>query len=211
MEGFIGHPAIKMNIRSAEFVKSSTGLEGCPEPNLPEFAFIGRSNVGKSSLINMLTGFSKLAKISSRPGKTQLINHFLINQSWYLTDLPGFGFAKVPVSVKNKWEEMIKGYLRKRSNLVCAFLLIDIRHEPLKNDLEFMSWLGENEVPFIILFTKSDKLPVTKRLAAVEKYNKKLAEFWDPMPQQIITSSELRGGREEILSLIEKFSREFEL
>jgi len=200
-----------MMVHSAQFIKSSPSLKGCPDPNLPEFAFIGRSNVGKSSLINMLTGFSKLAKTSSRPGKTQLINHFLINDAWYLTDLPGFGFAKVPVSVKNKWEEMIKGYLRKRSNLVCAFLLIDIRHEPLKNDLEFMAWLGENEVPFIILFTKSDKLPVTKRLGAVGKYSKKLEELWDPLPEYLITSSELRTGKEEILSMIEKLSREFKI
>ncbi len=198
-----------MIISSAEFVKSSPGLKGCPEPNLPEFAFIGRSNVGKSSLINMLTGFSKLAKTSSRPGKTQLINHFLINQSWYLTDLPGFGFAMVPVSVKNKWEEMIKGYLRKRSNLVCAFLLIDIRHQPLKNDLDFMAWLGQNEVPFIILFTKSDKLPVTKRLMAVEKYCKKLAELWDPLPEYVVTSSEFRIGKDEVLALVHKYSKGF--
>jgi GTP-binding protein len=159
----------------------------------------------------MITGFSKLAKTSSRPGKTQLINHFLINESWYLTDLPGFGFAKVPLSIKNKWEEMIKGYLRRRDSLICSFLLIDIRHEPLKNDLEFMAWLGENQIPFIILFTKADKLPVTKRLAAVEKYKKKLSEFWDPIPQHILTSSESRTGKEEVLALIEKFSKDFSI
>jgi GTP-binding protein len=200
-----------MIIRSAQFVKSSPSIKDCPDPTLPEFAFIGRSNVGKSSLINMITGFSKLAKTSSRPGKTQLINHFLINESWYLTDLPGFGFAKVPLSIKNKWEEMIKGYLRRRDSLICSFLLIDIRHEPLKNDLEFMTWLGESQIPFIILFTKADKLPVTKRLVAVEKYKKKLSELWDPIPEHFLTSSESRAGKEEVLALIEKFSKDFSI
>jgi len=195
-----------MVIKSAEFVKSSTGVNGCPDPEYPEFAFIGRSNVGKSSLINMLTGFSRLAKTSSRPGKTQLINHFLINKSWYLTDLPGFGFAKVPLSIKNKWEGMIKGYLRGRPNLVCSFLLIDIRHEPLKNDLDFINWLGQNQIPFIILFTKADKLTHNKQAASIAAYNKKLGELWDPLPEHFATSSESRLGRDEVLKIIGKYS-----
>lgn len=196
-----------MVIHSAEFVKSSTSYTACPAEPLPEYAFIGRSNVGKSSLINMVTNFSKLAKTSSRPGKTQLINHFIINGSWYLTDLPGFGFAKVPVPVKIKWEKMIKDYLLKRPNLVCSFLLIDIRHEPLKNDLEFLNWCGMNQVPFYIVFTKADKLTFGQQKAAIRKYMSVLSDQWDPLPPYIISSSEKATGREEILSLIEDSNR----
>lgn len=191
-----------MVITSAEFVKSSATYTACPSQALPEYAFIGRSNVGKSSLINMVTNISKLAKTSSRPGKTQLINHFIINNAWYVTDLPGFGFAKVPVSIKKKWEVLIKDYLLKRENLVCSFLLIDIRHEPLKNDLEFLEWCGMNHVPFYIVFTKADKLTFGKQKASVKKYMSVLADQWDPLPPYILSSSESGMGRDEILKVI---------
>ena len=196
-----------MVIHTAEFIKSSVDYKGCPEDTYPEYAFIGRSNVGKSSLINMVTNFKKLAKTSSRPGKTQLINHFLINSAWYLTDLPGFGFAKVPVSIKKKWEKMIKDYLLKRKNLVCSFFLIDIRHEPLKNDLEFLAWCGTHQLPFYILFTKADKLTLGKQKAAVSAYLRTLGEQWDPLPPYILTSSETRMGRDDILKVIEDANR----
>lgn len=195
-----------MQIRTAEFIKSSPGIRDCPETTLPEYAFIGRSNVGKSSLINMITGFGRLAKTSSTPGKTQLINHFLINESWYLTDLPGFGFAKVPVKVKQKWDNMIRNFLLKRQNLICSFMLVDIRHEPQKNDLEFMAWMGSRQIPFYIVFTKADKLSHNQRQAAVAHYMKKLSEEWEPLPPFVVTSSETGAGREELLGLISSFN-----
>ncbi|MDX9941225.1 MAG: ribosome biogenesis GTP-binding protein YihA/YsxC [Bacteroidales bacterium] len=199
-----------MVIRSAEFIKSSPSLNECPESTLPEYAFIGRSNVGKSSLINTITGFSKLAKISSSPGKTQLINHFLINEAWYLTDLPGFGFAKVPVRIKRKWDLMIRNYLLKRPNLVCSFLLIDIRHEALKNDLEFMAWMGGRRIPFYLIFTKADKLTHNQRQSAIAAYMKVLGEQWEPLPPFLVTSSDTGMGREELLALIETFNNGFQ-
>jgi len=199
-----------MVIRSAEFIKSSPSIKECPETTLPEYAFIGRSNVGKSSLINMITGFGKLAKISSTPGKTQLINHFLINESWFLTDLPGFGFAKVPVKIKQRWDNMIKNYLLRRANMVCSFMLVDIRHESLKNDLEFMAWLGSRQIPFYIVFTKADKLTHNQRQSSIAQYMKKLSEQWEPLPPFVATSSETGQGREEILNLIESFNQRFE-
>ena len=199
-----------MVIRSAEFIKSSPSLEACPQSTIPEYAFIGRSNVGKSSLINTITGFSKLAKISSSPGKTQLINHFLINQEWYLTDLPGFGFAKVPLRIKRKWDNMIRNYLLKRPNLICSFLLIDIRHEPLKNDLEFMAWMGSRGIPFYLIFTKADKLTHNKQQASIAAYMKVLGEQWEPLPPFVVTSSDTGMGREEILELIDSFNQGFE-
>ena len=151
-----------MEVYNAKFVMSNTEVDKCPVPDKHEYAFIGRSNVGKSSLINMLTNHSKLAKTSGTPGKTQLINHFLINNEWYLVDLPGYGYAKAAKSVRNKFEPMIKNYILKRENMVCLFVLIDSRHEPQKIDLEFMAWLGENGVPFVMVFTKADKLNVTR-------------------------------------------------
>lgn len=199
-----------MVIHSAEFIKSSPSIKECPETTLPEYAFIGRSNVGKSSLINMIAGFGKLAKTSGSPGKTQLINHFLINESWYLTDLPGFGFAKVPLRIKRKWDNLIRNYLLKRANLVCTFLLIDIRHEPLKNDLDFMGWLGNRQIPFYIVFTKADKLSHNQRQSAIATYMKKLSEQWEPLPPFVASSSENGIGREEILGLIESFNKVFE-
>ncbi len=198
-----------MVIRTAEFIKSSTSLSECPESTLPEYAFIGRSNVGKSSLINMITAHGKLAKISGTPGKTQLINHFLINDSWFLTDLPGFGFAKVPLKIKRKWDNMIRNFLLKRSNLVCSFLLIDIRHEPQKNDLEFMAWMGSRQIPFYIVFTKADKLTHNQRQSAVAQYMKILSEQWEPLPPHVVTSSEANLGRGELLALIESFNQSY--
>ena len=199
-----------MVIRSAEFIKSSPSIKDCPPSSMPEYAFIGRSNVGKSSLINMITGHKKLAKTSNTPGKTQLINHFLINESWLLTDLPGFGFAKVPLSVKRKWDNMIRNYLLKRSNLVCSFILIDIRHEPQENDLEFMAWMGSRQIPFYIVFTKADKITHNQQQSAIAAYMKKLGEQWEPLPPFVKTSSKNGLGREEILHLIVSFNQSIE-
>lgn len=199
-----------MHIHSAEFIKSSKQLKDCPPNQHPEYAFIGRSNVGKSSLINMLTGFSKLAKTSGTPGKTQLINHFLINNAWYLTDLPGFGFAKVSKKIKADWESMIKNYLQKRENLVTTFMLIDIRHEPQPNDLNFMEWFGAKQLPFCIVFTKADKLGSTKQQLHVEAYLNKVAEQWDPLPPFFITSAEYKIGKEEILAFINNCNLQYQ-
>lgn len=198
-----------MIIKSAEFIKSSSALSECPRAPFPEYAFIGRSNVGKSSLINMLTESKKLAKISSSPGKTRLINHFLINQSWYLTDLPGFGFAKVPLAVKRKWEHLIMNYLLKRENLVCSFFLVDMRHEPLKNDLIFLEWLGRKQLPFCLVFTKADKLSSSNQNKNLHRYLKELALQWEPLPPFFVSSSETGQGREEILKFINDCNKDF--
>lgn len=194
-------------IQSATFVKSSSVHDDCPAADRPEYAFIGRSNVGKSSLINMLTGRNKLAKVSSRPGKTQLINHFLINENWYLVDLPGYGWAKVSKTEKAKWKQMIDGYLLDRSNLICVCLLIDCRHEPQPIDLEFMEWLGEEGVPFVIVFTKTDKLTRTKLDSSIARYRKVLKKSWEELPPQFLTSSETSVGREELIKYIEEINR----
>jgi GTP-binding protein len=191
-----------MIIKSAEFVVSNQEVSKCPDTNLPEYAFIGRSNVGKSSLINMLTGRKKLAKTSSTPGKTQLINHFLINEDWHLVDLPGYGFAKVSKSAREKWGELIHKYLMKRENLRCTFILIDVRLEPQKIDLEFMEWLGINQLPFVIVFTKSDKLNKTNLINNIEKYKRTLLEKWSELPQFIVSSSITSQGKDAILELI---------
>lgn len=195
-----------MNIHEAVFLKSSVSFRDCPEPSLPEYAFIGRSNVGKSSLINMITGYAKLAKISGTPGKTRLINHFLVNGNWYLADLPGYGFARVAKSVKMKWEAMIRDYLTKRANLINAFLLIDIRHDPLKNDLAFISWMGSQQIPFTLVFTKSDKLGVNQVQSKLANYRKILSGTWEPLPNIIVSSSNSGLGRSEILATIENNS-----
>ncbi len=197
-----------MKVTRAEFVTSSTHYKDCPPGNYPEYAFMGRSNVGKSSLINMLTGYGKLAKTSSSPGKTQLINHFLINQSWYLADLPGFGFAKVSKKIKQGWEKMIKNYLINRENLVCSFFLIDSRHEPLKNDLETLQWFGEQGLPFAIIFTKADKLGASKLEASLSAYKKELAKQWEPLPDIFISSSETKRGRDDILAFINQYNNQ---
>ncbi len=198
-----------MKILSTEFVKSSTSVKECPEPVFPEYAFIGRSNVGKSSLINMLIERKNLAKTSGTPGKTRLINHFLINNKWYLCDLPGYGFAKVSKSIREKWEHIINNYLIYRENMLCAFVLIDIRHDALDNDLKLLSWLGTKGVPFAIVFTKADKLSRTKAQQQRAKYEKKLAMQWNPLPQIYVSSSKTGDGRDDILSLISDCNRDF--
>ncbi len=193
-----------MQITSAIFIVSSPSLKLCPKTGLPEFAFIGRSNVGKSSLINMLTGSRALAKVSGTPGKTRLINHFLINDSWYLVDLPGYGFAKTSRAESRKIETMIGGYLLRRDCLQLTFLLIDSRHLPQRIDLEFMAWLTRNQIPFIILFTKADKISKAQHTANPSLYRKSLQESLNIDPRFILTSAEKKMGRDEILGVIEK-------
>lgn len=192
-----------MEIKSATFTISSAKLSQCPQDDKMEFAFIGRSNVGKSSLINMLTGHKGLAKTSATPGKTLLINHFLINGEWYIIDLPGYGFAKRSKSVQRSIDEMITSYILHREQLVNVFLLIDVRHEPQKIDTEFMNWLGENGVPFSIVFTKADKLSASKLRANVDAYLQSLLDTWEELPPYFVTSSEKKQGREPLLDYIE--------
>lgn len=192
-----------MEIKSATFTISSAKLSQCPQDDKMEFAFIGRSNVGKSSLINMLTGHKGLAKTSATPGKTLLINHFLINGEWYIIDLPGYGFAKRSKSVQRSIDDMITSYILHREQLVNVFLLIDVRHEPQKIDTEFMNWLGENGVPFSIVFTKADKLSVSKLRANVDAYLQSLLDTWEELPPYFVTSSEKKQGREPLLDYIE--------
>lgn len=195
-----------MHIHSAEFVCSNTDIKKCPEPNKPEYAFIGRSNVGKSSLINRLVLRNGLAKTSSRPGKTQLINHFIVNEQWYLTDLPGYGYAKVSKSAKEKFQKLIEDYILERQNLVNLFVLIDSRHEPQKIDLEFMQWLGECEIPFSIVFTKIDKLGSGKLNGNIKVYSKKMLETWSSMPVFFATSAESDEGVEQLRNYIEQLN-----
>lgn len=199
-----------MRIHSAEFVKSATHVKDCPGAPFPEYAFLGRSNVGKSTLINMITGRNKLAKTSSSPGKTQLINHFLINNSWYLTDLPGYGFARVPVPVKKKWEKMIKNYMLNRETLMCAFVLLDSRHGPMKNDLVFLEWMGMNQMPLCLVFTKADKLSRSQLKPLIQAYETKLAQQWEPLPPIIVSSAKTAAGKTEILQLISESNKAFE-
>jgi GTP-binding protein len=189
-------------ITSAKFISSSPDLKGCPAPNLPEFAFIGRSNVGKSSLINMITGKKGLAKTSSTPGKTRLINHFLINESWYLVDLPGYGYAKVSKDQRSEFRKSILDYIGKCKKLYCLFVLIDSRIPPQAIDLRFINWLGKNEVPFIIVFTKTDKLSQVEWHKNVEEFKSNLKENWDELPTIISSSAVKKTGREEILQSI---------
>lgn len=196
-----------MEIKQAAFVVSNTQVAKCPTHKLPEYAFIGRSNVGKSSLINMLTNHKGLAKTSSKPGKTQLINHFLINKEWYLVDLPGYGYAKVSKQSKKTFQQFITDYFKKRRELVSAFVLVDIRHEPQKIDLEFMQWLGENAIPFAIVFTKADKLTEKQIQEHVASYSEILLQQWEEMPPYFITSSENRMGKEDLLSYIETINQ----
>ena len=192
-----------MTIKTATYLKSSAFIGQCPEHNSPEYAFIGRSNVGKSSLINMLTGTKNLAKVSSMPGKTVLINHFCINGEWYLVDLPGYGFAKCSKKERNKLEQMISSYILQRTQMTNLFVLIDCRLAPQQIDLEFMQWLGESNVPFSIVFTKADKLSHAQLATNLRAYEAKLAEIWEPIPPYIVTSSASRTGRDELLDYIE--------
>ena len=193
-----------MDIKKAEFTISSAKLSQCPKDDKAELAFIGRSNVGKSSLINMLTEHKGLAKTSATPGKTLLINHFKINDSWYIVDLPGYGFAKRSKKVQDELTKMITSYILYREQLLNVFLLIDIRHDPQKIDIEFMEWLGENGVPFSIVFTKDDKLTAGKAKANVNKYLNSLLSTWEELPPHFVTSAEKRIGRDELLDYIEK-------
>lgn len=192
-----------MIIKSAKFTVSNTSVKDCPKTEKREFAFIGRSNVGKSSLINMLTGQAKLAKTSQTPGKTQLINHFEINDEWYIVDLPGYGYAKVSKTQREKFGQMISGYLLHRENLITTFVLIDSRLEPQKIDMEFMNWCGEKQIPFSIVFTKIDKLSSSELQRNLARYKKELLKYWDDLPPIFTTSSESKFGREKILNYIE--------
>ena len=195
-----------MHIKTATFVVSNQDVSKCPENNLAEYAFIGRSNVGKSSLINMLTNKKKLAKTSGRPGKTQLINHFLINEQWYLVDLPGYGYARVSKSSKKTFQKFITAYFRKRKQLVSAFVLVDIRHEPPQIDLNFMQWLGEHQIPFSIIFTKSDKLKPKAIERNVAHYQSTLNKSWEELPKHFITSSASYEGKEQLLNYIDSIN-----
>ena len=199
-----------MKITSAEFVMSNSNVAQCPKDPIPEYAFIGRSNVGKSSLINMLTERKSLAKTSGRPGKTQLINHFKINNNWFLVDLPGYGYARVSKKDKKTFQKYITEYFEKRKQLVCGFVLVDIRHEPQPIDLEFMEWLGTNGIPFAIVFTKADKLKPGAIDKHVQSYLQKLLEgVWEEAPPHFTTSSSNRMGRQELLGYIEGINKEF--
>ncbi|AYO58685.1 YihA family ribosome biogenesis GTP-binding protein [Chryseobacterium sp. 6424] len=196
-----------MVIKTAEFVKSSGKWQECPEPDMPEYAFIGRSNVGKSSLINAMMKRKDLAKTSQTPGKTQLINHFLVNDEWYLTDLPGYGYARVSKSMRRDFEKLITNYILNRRNLVNLFVLIDVRHTPQKIDIEFIEWCGENSVPFSIVFTKADKLKPNAAAQNVSDYKQELLKTWEGLPEIYTTSAEKQTGTEEILAFIEKTNR----
>lgn len=197
-----------MRIKSAEFLVSNSDVSKCPKDQLPEYSFIGRSNVGKSSLINMLMQRKNLAKTSGRPGKTQLINHFLINKNWYLVDLPGYGYARVSKSSKKVFQKFITEYFGNRSQIVLAFVLIDCRHEPQPIDMEFMQWMGENQIPFSIIFTKADKLKPNALERNIAAYTNKMLETWEEMPQYFITSSSKDIGREELLKYIDNINQQ---
>lgn len=193
-----------MIIQTASFIKSSTSISQCPSPDKPEFGFIGRSNVGKSSLINMITGWSKLAKTSATPGKTKTINHFLINDKWYLVDLPGYGYAKVPLRLRDSWIKSAEEYILKRDSLVCLFVLLDSRHKPQESDLSFMEFLGLNQIPFARVFTKCDKLSSAALSKGLSHYNKVMLAGWESLPSTFLTSIVNGSGREEILNFIEE-------
>ncbi len=197
-----------MQIKTAEYLMSNDDYRRCVKPDKPEFAFIGRSNVGKSSLINMLTSNSKLAKTSASPGKTQKINHFVINNQWYLVDLPGYGYAKVSKSQRAVFRKMIDDYILNRQNLVNLFVLIDCRHEPQEIDVDFINWLGESRVPFTIIFTKADKIGPNVLKAKVEAYKEHLLQMWETLPDMLVSSAVSKMGQEEILNYIEKIIKE---
>lgn len=199
-----------MNITSATYLQSVVDWRKCPTERFPEYAFIGRSNVGKSSLINMLTRQKGLAKTSSKPGKTQTINHFIINKNWYLVDLPGYGYASISKSMREKWTAMIDHYLALRPNLQLVFVLIDSRLEPQKNDLDFINRLGENGVPFAVIFTKTDKVSKLKVSQNVEKFKEKMLETWEELPPFFLSSAEKGDGRDEILDYIESINQQFD-
>lgn len=195
-----------MKIKTAKFVISNTNVSKCPKDDLPEYAFIGRSNVGKSSLINMLTNHKGLAKISGKPGKTQLINHFIINDNWFLVDLPGYGFAKVSRNMRNTFQKFIKEYFEERKQLVNTFVLVDARHEPQKIDLDFMEYLGENGIPFAIVFTKADKLNKSVLPKNIATYKRIMLQTWEELPPTFITSSTTEDGKKELLEYIDSIN-----
>ncbi len=198
-----------MIIKTAEFLCSNTRVDQLPEANKPEYAFIGRSNVGKSSLINAMTNRKNLAKTSQTPGKTQLINHFLINGEWYLVDLPGYGFAKASKTDRANWEKFIRRYLRDRENLQCVFVLIDSRLEPQKNDLDFCMWLGGEGIPFVLVFTKADKQSTVKSDKNMSLFRKSLLQWFEEMPPVFLTSSETRKGCEEVIGFIDDVNQTY--
>ena len=197
-----------MKITSAEFITSSTDWRKCPETHKPEFAFIGRSNVGKSSLINMLVDRKKLAKTSSTPGKTQTVNHFLVNEQWYLVDLPGYGYASASRSARFEWGKMIEEYLKNRKNLFCTFILLDARLKPQAIDLDFITWMGENHLPLVILLTKSDKLKQQELAKSKKTIEAKLLEQWEELPPLFVTSAEKKSGRDKVLDYISEAMQE---
>jgi GTP-binding protein len=197
-----------MNIQ-AQFLSSNTTYKDCPKPDFPEYAFIGRSNVGKSSLINMITGNGSLAKVSGKPGKTQLINHFTVSNEWYLVDLPGYGWAKTSKDNKAKWEKMVRGYFLNRENLSCVFVLIDSRLEPQAIDLEFIEWLGTHQIPFVLVFTKTDKQTRNKTGTMIARFQNKLKETWDELPLSFITSAIKHEGKDELIKFIQKTNKKY--
>jgi len=203
---YIINKVIGMNVKTAEFTLSAPVVTMCPKDTKPEYAFIGRSNVGKSSLINMLTNHKGLAKTSATPGKTLLINHFLINREWYLVDLPGYGFAKRSKKEQVRLDQMIRGYILQREQLANVFVLVDVRLEPQRVDLEFIDWLGQSAIPFSIVFTKADKLSATKVSQNMAAYKQKLSETWEELPPIFLTSSEKKQGRDEVLEYIEEIN-----
>ena len=196
-----------MQIKKVEFIKSSARVEQCPNTGLPEYAFVGRSNVGKSSLINYLTNKIRIAKTSGKPGHTQLINHFLVDESWYLVDLPGYGYARRGKEKMKEFAEIITSYISKRLELTCLFQLIDCRHEPLEIDIEFMTWLGENQIPFAIIFTKTDKLSDNQLEKQLQKYKQELLKYWEELPEIFTTTVLNRKGAEEILEFVNKTNK----
>ncbi len=198
-----------MKIKTAEFVISNTDYRLCPAPKMPEYAFIGRSNVGKSSLINAIVNNKNLAKTSGKPGKTQLINHFIINKEWYLVDLPGFGYAKTPKTLRAKFHDMISDYLTNRTNLMCLFVLVDSRHKPQPIDQEFMQWLAKKGIPFVIVFTKGDKLGKIALQKQVENYKNEMLKEWEELPQTFTTSAKKKIGLSEIATYIEHLNPHF--
>lgn len=195
-----------MQIKTAKFIISNTDPTKCPKSQRTEYAFVGRSNVGKSSLINMLTNHKKLAKTSGKPGKTQLINHFLINDDWFLVDLPGYGYAQVSRTQRRKWQDFVRSYIQSRDNLTCVMVLVDSRLEPQKPDMEFVEWLGVNGVPFTLIFTKSDKLTKNQKAKNIAHYKKELLKSWEELPPIFVTSAETREGSEELLAYIDQIN-----
>lgn len=198
-----------MIVKNATFVISNSDYRKCPPPQKPEYAFVGRSNVGKSSLINMLTGNGKLAKTSVQPGKTQLINHFEINGEWYLVDLPGYGYARISRAQREKWTKMIKGYLLNRSNLMCVFVLVDSRIPPQEIDIEFINFLGENGIPLMIVFTKTDKQKHGETMQNIAKFKRRMLQDWEELPEMLLSSSVTGYGRDTILDTIEKMNKNY--